>query len=77
VIELKILRKSLEATTSEGLIQTADYMDRCGADEGHLVIFDRRPKRKWAEKIFRKQEADRATTEGCPYNPLRTRRAWR
>lgn len=55
VIELKILRKSLEATTSEGLVQTADYMDRCGADEGHLVIFDRRPKRKWAEKIFQER----------------------
>ncbi len=56
VIELKILRKSLETTIREGLTQTADYLDRCGADEGHLVIFDRRPKRKWAEKIFKEEK---------------------
>ncbi len=55
VIELKILWKSLDATVAEGLEQTADYMDRCGADEGHLVIFDRRPGRKWGDKIFRKE----------------------
>jgi len=54
VIELKILWKSLDATISEGLAQTAEYMDKCGTDEGHLVIFDRRPERKWADKIFRK-----------------------
>ncbi len=32
--------------------KTSDYMDECGAGEGHLVIFDRRPKRKWADTIF-------------------------
>jgi len=38
------------------LRQTAKYMDKCGADQGHLVIFDRRPGKSWDEKIFRKQE---------------------
>ncbi len=56
VIELKILYKSLERTMEEGLEQTLDYMDKCGADEGHLVIFDRREGRKWEDKIFRKEE---------------------
>lgn len=34
----------------------ADYMDKSGADEGYLVIFDRREGRKWEDKIFRKKE---------------------
>ncbi len=55
VIELKILRGSRDRTIEEGLQQTAEYMDRCGAGEGHLVIFDRNPQRTWAERIFRKQ----------------------
>jgi hypothetical protein len=53
VLELKILQKSRERTRAEGLEQTTDYMDKCGADEGHLIIFDRRPERTWDEKIFR------------------------
>jgi hypothetical protein len=56
VIELKILYKSRERTIAEGLAQTAEYMDRCGTREGHLVIFDRRADRKWEEKIFRQSE---------------------
>jgi len=47
VIELKILRRSLETTLSEGLAQTADYMDRIGTGEGYLVIFDRAPDKPW------------------------------
>lgn len=56
VIELKILRKSLERTLLEGLKQTCEYMDRCGTNEGHLVIFDRRPDRLWQEKIYHRKE---------------------
>ena len=55
VIECKILRGKLEGTLAEGLPQTAGYMDRCGADAGHLVIFDRSAK-PWKEKIFRRSE---------------------
>ena len=60
VIELKILRYSLEKTIETGLEQTARYMDKCGAPSGHLVIFDRRKERKWEEKIFHRSH----TTEG-------------
>lgn len=52
VIELKVLHKSLEATMAEGLAQTWDYADRCGANEAHLLIFDRRPGRRWEERIW-------------------------
>ena len=55
VIECKVLRGKLEGTLAEGLPQTAGYMDRCGADAGHLVIFDRGAK-PWEEKIFRRSE---------------------
>ncbi len=56
VIELKVLHKSLERTIAEGLEQTWGYLDRSGAEEGHLVIFDRRPHRTWEQKIFRREE---------------------
>jgi hypothetical protein len=44
VIELKILRGSLEKTLELGLRQTLEYQDRCGgahpgASEAHLVVF--------------------------------------
>ena len=56
VIELKILYKSLESTVADGLKQTWAYMDRCGAADGHLVVFDRRPEVPWKEKIFQRRE---------------------
>jgi hypothetical protein len=52
VIELKILYKSMAKTIDAGLKQTWEYMDRCRADEGHLVIFDRSPKKSWKKKRF-------------------------
>ncbi|SLM30804.1 conserved hypothetical protein [Desulfamplus magnetovallimortis] len=52
VIELKILRKSLEKTIDEGKRQLASYMERCGVNSGHLVIFDRSVDKEWDEKIF-------------------------
>ena len=57
VIECKVLRKSLERTIAEGLEQTFEYMDRCDAEAGHLVIFDRRADRRWRDKIFRDRRA--------------------
>ena len=55
VIECRILRGSLDKTLEAGLPQTAGYMDRCAADAGHLVIFDRSEK-PWEEKVFRRSE---------------------
>ena len=62
VIECKVLHGSREATERQGLEQTAAYMDRCGAEAGHLVIFDRSEDRSWEEKTYRKE----AETEGAP-----------
>ena len=53
VVECKVLRKGPERTVAEGVEQTAAYMDRCGAEAGHLVVFDRREGRNWDEKVFR------------------------
>ena len=57
VIECKVLHKSLDRTVREGVEQTAGYMDRCAAQAGHLVVFDRSPDRQWDEKIFRREES--------------------
>ena len=46
VVECKVLRdsdrKSLAWTVERGVEQTLDYMEKCGAEEGHLVVIDRR-----------------------------------
>ena len=52
VVECKVLHQSLEQTIVAGLTQTAEYLDRCEAEAGHLVIFDRREGRRWADKVF-------------------------
>ena len=57
VVECKILHKSLNSTIEQGLEQTAGYMDRSGAESGHLVIFDRDPNKSWQEKIFHRAES--------------------
>ncbi|MEM7370460.1 MAG: AAA-like domain-containing protein [Bacteroidota bacterium] len=55
VLELKILYNKLESTLEEGLVQTRDYMDKCEATEGHLLIFDRDPEKNWDDKIWEKE----------------------
>ena len=59
VIECKALQsgRGLETTIEQGLRQTAWYMDRCAAETGHLLIFDQRLGRSWAERIFRHEES--------------------
>ena len=56
VIECKVLgeRSGPETIVRQGLQQTAEYMDLCGAESGHLVIFDMRQGRSWEERVFRK-----------------------
>ena len=58
VVECKLVRegRSLSRTVDEGLEQTGRYMDISGTDEGHLVVFDMRPGRSWAERVFRERE---------------------
>ncbi len=61
VVECKVLRKDLERTIAEGVEQTRGYMDRCRAEAGHLIVFDRAPDRPWADKIFRRPLSDDGT----------------
>ncbi len=68
VIELKLLYKSLEQTIKAGVCQTLEYMDRCGSNEGHLVIFDRTNGKSWEEKIFRREEKGDSFKENLSKN---------
>lgn len=58
VLELKIFRSNMEVTIEKGLEQTVAYMDKCGGtiNEGHFILFDRRPNRSWDEKIWHRTE---------------------
>ena len=65
VVECKVMHRDLERTITEGLAQTRSYMDHCGAESGHLIVFDRAPDRTWDEKLFRRETpagAGRAVT---------------
>ena len=57
VVECKVVRErdSLESVVDEGVEQTARYVDRCGAEAGHLVVIDRRENRSWDEKVFHRR----------------------
>jgi hypothetical protein len=61
VIELKLVRKAPEAALQQGLAQTADYARQVGADEAHLVLFERRPGIAWDERIWQRVQAH----DGC------------
>jgi hypothetical protein len=55
VIELKLVKKAPEATEQQGLQQTAAYARQVGADEAHLVLFDRRPDIPWDARIWQRE----------------------
>ena len=57
VIECKLRRGEVGKTIHEGVRQTLGYMDRCGAEAGHLVVFDRSKRRCWKDKVFRREES--------------------
>ncbi len=54
VIELKVhsTKTNLSTVKKDGLVQTAEYADKCDATESHLIIFDRRENIDWANKIY-------------------------
>ena len=56
VVECKVVHRGRERTIREGVAQTADYMDRCGAEAGHLVVFDRGDGR-WSDRTFHREPA--------------------
>jgi len=62
VLELKLWKKgALEALIAEGQTQTVDYARQCGADEAHLIVFDRRAAAApWDERIWQRS----ATQDG-------------
>lgn len=64
VIECKVrrTRDGLEEAIRKGAAQTAGYMDRSGAEEGHLVIFDSDRNKSWEEKIFDREVTVRRTS---------------
>ncbi|MCK4763503.1 MAG: ATP-binding protein [Candidatus Aminicenantes bacterium] len=64
VIEMKVrhLHSGLETVIEEGLVQTRDYMDKCGTEEGYLLIFDRSETLTWDEKIFKQEKSIKGTT---------------
>jgi hypothetical protein len=51
-LEVKMYKD--RTTEKKGLEQLGRYLTRLGEASGHLIIFDRRPKRSWAKKIFRR-----------------------
>jgi hypothetical protein len=59
-IELKLWRS--EKTLTDGLEQTARYMDVYGCTEGWLLLFDRRPDAKWDDKIYMRKETPNGKT---------------
>ena len=68
VIELKIQRGHLKTLLPEALKQTAEYASTVGADEAHLIVFNRNPNINWDEKIWRRLESwneMQITTWGC------------
>jgi hypothetical protein len=58
VIEVKVVKSLGEQMLAEAVAQTSDYLDKAGAEEGHLILFDRRPERSWADKLYRRSELD-------------------
>jgi hypothetical protein len=58
VIELKLLHagRTLKSLLPESLAQTADYADKTGAEEAHLVIFHRDAKLSWQQRLWRRAE---------------------
>ncbi len=64
VIELKLLRGSLDSVLAKGLEQTAAYAESFKADEAHLVIFNRDPDVSWDEKIWQRPETRGTRTLG-------------
>ena len=70
VVECKVLRdtdrKSLASVIECGVKQTLGYMARCGAEEGHLVVMDRRSeeRRRGEERRHGEGAEERRDGEG-------------
>ena len=58
---MKLRYGRLEKIIEKGLEQTWQYMDKCGTNDGYLLIFDRSKKASWKEKIFKKEKTFKKT----------------
>jgi AAA-like domain len=54
VIEIKVKRAKdkLDTLIEQGVAQTHEYMQRCGATQAHLVVFDADMSKDWGAKIY-------------------------
>lgn len=64
VLELKILRGSLEKTLAPAWAQALAYADKSGAEEVHIVVFHRDRTTPWEAKIWHRQEVCQGRTVG-------------
>ena len=68
VVECKVLRdtdrKSLARTVECGVKQTLGYMAQCGAEEGHLVVMDRRSEERRRGEEQRRGEGAEERRDG-------------
>ena len=68
VVECKVLRdtdrKSLASVVECGMKQTLGYMEQCGAEEGHLVVMDRRSEERRRGEEQRRGEGAEARRDG-------------
>ena len=56
ILELKLWKKgSLAAVLEVGIPQTLDYARNIGANEAHLIVFDRRPDSPWDTRVWRRE----------------------
>jgi len=65
-IELKIDRG--EDYIKKGYAQLLEYMDKCGVNEGSMIIFDKNQGKSWEERVFVKEEQQdgkKITIFGC------------
>lgn len=67
VLECQIRRKrdGLAEVIRRGALQTAGYVDRSGAEEGHLLVFDRDDRKSWEERLFHRRVRVRRTDGGA------------
>ncbi|MBE0507157.1 MAG: AAA-like domain-containing protein [Marinospirillum sp.] len=62
VIELKIQRGGVDTLIKNSLPQVVDYQQQVGAEEAHLVIFNRKKGISWNKKIWHKQATHQGQT---------------
>jgi hypothetical protein len=65
VVELRVLRSgAVDALIAQALPQAAEYADQVGADETHLVVFDRTGGTTWDDRIWHTTETVNGRTIG-------------